>query len=57
MVRNSDRGRFQHGRMGFQHVVDLTWSNIDSAFDDQFLGSADDKKVAIVIAIREIPGV
>ena len=56
MVGNAYSGRFQHRWMGFQHVVDLTWSNVNSAFDDQFFGAANDKKVAVLILVREIAG-
>src|SRR5208337_3190184 len=57
MIRNSYCGCLQHCRMGFQHVVDLPGSNVDSPFNDQFLGSADHEEVTVFVAVGEIAGV
>ncbi len=53
-IRNPHRGRFQHRRMRFQHIVNLPWSNIDSPFDDQLLRSANDKEIAVSVAVGQI---
>ena len=55
-IGNTYRSGFQNCRMRFQNFVDLLGSDVHAALDDQFLRAADDEKVTVLVAIREVAG-
>ena len=56
LAGHSYGGCFQDCWMGFEHFVDLLRGNVHSPFDNQLLGTADDKEVAVLVAIRQVAG-
>src|SRR3989304_157580 len=55
-IGNANHHRFGHGRMGRQHLLDLSRIHVETANDDQILLPVDNVEVSIVIAAAEISG-
>ena len=55
LIRDTDRGGFEHRAVFQQRLIDLSRGDVLTTFDDEFLDAACDEQESVLVAVAEVP--